>query len=541
MLMHSIRTKTMLLTVCAILIAMTVATVFSAVSVRDLGKRSSDQILRLLCETGQKNLDSYFESVEQSVETVSSYAQADLAHTPPEELGAHLARVSEVFEKTARNTQGILTYYYRIDPEASAQETGFWYVDLDGEGFLPHEVTDISLYDTEDQSALVWFTVPKATGEGIWLPPYVTENLDVYVLSYNVPIYREGRFLGVIGIEIDYRTMAETVDNISLYDNGYAFINDDEGNIIYHPRMAMEDLRGERKPKTPEGLLGEDNFVRYRFEGVEKRGVWLPLSNGMRLNVAVPVSEINQSWYGLIREIVFVSVILLILFALLALRLSGRITKPLRDLTEAARQVNEGDYEVELAYQGDDEVGILTRSFRQLIGHLKVYISDLNSLAYADALTSVHNKGAFDIYVRELDTLLRSGEEVQDFAVCVFDCDNLKSVNDRFGHENGDVYLKASSHLICRVFQHSPVFRTGGDEFCAVLQGEDYRKREELASYFARRCEEISANAEREWERVSVTMGMSDYRPKEDRCVMDVIRRADGRMYEEKRRKKAGR
>ena len=42
---------------------------------------SSNQILRLLCETGERNLDSYLESVEQSVETVSGYADADLANT----------------------------------------------------------------------------------------------------------------------------------------------------------------------------------------------------------------------------------------------------------------------------------------------------------------------------------------------------------------------------------------------------------------------------------------------------------------------------
>ena len=62
------------------------------------------------------------------------------------------------------------------------------------------------------------------------------------VISYNVPVYWNDRFVGVIGIEIDYSTMAEQVDHISLYDNGFAFINDAAGNLIYHPRIDVPSL-----------------------------------------------------------------------------------------------------------------------------------------------------------------------------------------------------------------------------------------------------------------------------------------------------------
>ncbi|MBQ7623992.1 MAG: cache and HAMP domain-containing protein, partial [Clostridia bacterium] len=380
--MHSIRTKTALLLVIAIVIGMTVVTLMAAVAIKNLGADASYQILHLLCETGAKNLDDYFESISQSVEIVSAYAEDDLAETDLKDLSSHLERVSRIFEKSANNTTGILTYYYRIDPAVSNTDKGFWYVDLDGTGFTAHEVTDITLYDTEDQSALVWFTVPKATGGAIWLPPYVTENLGVYVLSYNVPVYKDDTFVGVIGIEIDYGTIAETVDNIELYENGYAFINDDEGDIIYHPRIFVANLSGPNKPKVPEGLLSEDSYVRYTYEGVKKQAVWKPLSNGMRLNVTVPMSEINGYWHRLIIEIVIVSLLLIIVFTVLMMRLAGHITKPLRELTVVAEQVNAGNYDIQIDYDMDDEVGILTRTVKKLVSHLKTYINDLNSLAY---------------------------------------------------------------------------------------------------------------------------------------------------------------
>lgn len=540
--MNSIRTKVTVMTVTAIIIAMIVAAVLGVTAIRHLGTSNANEMLLLLCESGEKNLDSYFESVEQSVEMVSAYVESDLAKLEDEDLDdeemqRHLNDVSDIFKKMTYKTNGILTYYYRTDPTVFDTAKGFWYVNTDGEGFKEHEVTDITQYDMNDTSKLVWFTVPRATGKAVWLPPYVTENLDERVLSYNTPIYYNNKFIGVVGIEIDYTTMAKLVDSITLYENGYAFINDADGTIIYHPRMSVEQLSREQ-PKVPDGMISEDKFFTYTYEGVKKQGVWLPLSNGMRLNVTVPVSEINADWHRWIKQILIIFSLLLIVFILFILRFTGHITGPLRDLTGMAKQVDEGNYDVKLDYDGNDEVGVLTRTFSQLISNLKVHIKNLNDLAYADALTSVHNKGAFDIFVRNLEEQLDGGEKPAEFAVCVFDCNGLKEINDEYGHDKGDIYLKAACDLICKVFNHSPVFRLGGDEFAAVLQNDGYQKRGDLMEQFDKACAEEYASEDTVWQRVDIARGMAVYDPVIDFSVNDVVRRADRLMYENKRESK---
>ena len=399
-------------------------------------------------------------------------------------------------------------------------------------------MTDISQYDTGDTSGLVWFTVPKATGEPIWLPPYITENLGVRVISYNVPIFSKEQFTGVVGIEVDYSTMAEEVDNIRLFDNGYAFIINEEGSIIYHPLIDVTAMSEEEKPRMPVELPEQNSSFTYTFEGVEKTAVWRPLQNGMRLVVSVPTSEISGSWQNLIRQILGASVILLILFVILTMRFTGSITKPLRDLTDVAVKMNRGNYDVSLDYRGDDEVGILTEAFNRLVNYLKAYIRDLNNLAYSDALTSVKSKGAYDIYGGNLQNRIQESPEEVKFAIAVFDCDNLKEINDVYGHEKGDVYLKNSSHMICHVFQHSPVFRTGGDEFTVILQNDDYEHRKELMRLFEERSRESIAQADQPWKKVSVSAGIAEYEPKSDSGVNDVARRADQKMYEHKRIRK---
>ena len=539
--MRSLRTKITLMTVCVIVIAVIIVTFLSVFFIRRNEQREADQLLLLLCETGEKNLDYYFNSVQKSVRKVASFAEADLEGLEDEQLQRHMERVGKYFDEMASKTNGVLTYYYRVDPEVSSAVKGFWYTDLTGEGFAAHEVTDITLYDTADTSSLVWFTVPKYNGQPIWLPPYITDNLDMRVISYNVPIYWRGRFVGVVGIEIDYTTMAEQVDSIRLYNNGYAFLSDAKGNLFYHPLIDVSQLTEETRPAVPEGLLDESTFIRYSFEGVDKIAAWLPLSNGMRLNITVPVIETEGNWQNLIVNIVIVALEVLAAASLFTMFYSKRITKPLEQLTEAAQQVEKGNYDVALNYDRDDEVGRLTKTFKNLSSHMKANISDLNKRVYVDALTSVRNKGAYSTYLEEMQNRLEAAGGQMAFAVGVFDCDDLKAINDKFGHDKGDVYLKTASRLICRVFQHSPVFRIGGDEFSVILQNEDFRNRDALVREFEEGMAEISASTANKWEQVHIARGIAVYDQRNDKYVIDVVRRADKAMYENKRVRKAAR
>ena len=538
--MHSLRTKVALLTVCVTMIAVIIVSLISVVFIVRSEHHRSDQLLLLLCETGERNLDYYFNSVEKSIKKVSAYAEEDLEARKDEDFGTHVDRVRKFFDIVAHRTSGVLTYYYRIDPEYSSKEKGFWYTNLTGDEFTEHEVTDITQYDTNDTSKLVWFTVPKATGDPVWLPPYITDNLDRRVISYNIPIFQGGKFVGVIGIEIDYSTMAEQVESIRLYENGYAFINDDSGELIFHPNIDVAALSEDEMPETPDGLLDDNTFVTYTYDGVEKKAVWLKLENGMRLNVTVPVAEMNGEWKALIRSIIIAALIVMILLIILAMRLTQHITKPLQDLMDAAEQVEKGNYDFELEYDEDDEVGRLTNTFKELVGNVKEHISVLNKQAYVDALTSVRNRGAYGSYLEDLQEQVDKSENTE-YAVSVFDCDDLKLVNDQYGHERGDIYLKNASRLICEVFQHSPVFRIGGDEFSVILQNEDYKNREELIRKFEETSSEINNSAMNKWDEVHVTMGIAEHDPKIDRAVIDTVRRADKNMYENKRLKKAGR
>ncbi|WP_303838691.1 diguanylate cyclase domain-containing protein [Ruminococcus flavefaciens] len=536
---HSLRTRITITMLGVILAALAVTTLLSAVFIRTTESQKSDQLLRMLCGTGERSLDYYFDSVQNTVSKVTSYTEEDLEDVDnDEEFAEHMERIREYFSMMASKTKGVMTYYYRIDPSVSTDVKGFWYTDLTGDGFVEHEVTDITLYDVEDTSKLVWFTVPKHEGKPIWLRPYITDNLDVRVISYDAPVYWKDRFIGVVGIEVDYSTMAEEINSLRPYDNGYAFLSDADGNLFYHPYLDVADLPSESTFEISFHETDENDVIRYTYHGEEKVAVWRLLSNGMRLTVTVPVSETKGDWKGLILNIIKGVAVVLFLSSLFLMYHTRRITRPLEQLTKAAEQVDQGNYDFVLTYDREDEIGRLTRSFKMLSGNVKAQISNLNGQVFIDALTHVKNKRALSNIFDEMQKEIDSGAKEQEFAIGVFDCDNLKLINDQYGHDKGDIYLKTAVSVICEVFKHSPVFRIGGDEFAVILKNEDYNNRDALFEQFDATAYEINAAAAEPWKQVQISKGGAVFNSSEDSAVTDVMRRADKLMYENKRIRK---
>ena len=99
--------------------------------------------------------------------------------------------------------------------------------------------------------------------------------------------------------------------------------------------------------------------------------------------------------------------------------------------------------------------------------------------------------------------------------------------------------LKLNS--VCSIIKHSPVFRVGGDEFISVLQNDDYQNRAELLECFESESKSINETAEHDWQHVNVSLGIAEYDAETDSSVEDTAKRADERMYENKRKRKAGR
>lgn len=155
------------------------------------------------------------------------------------------------------------------------------------------------------------------------------------------------------------------------------------------------------------------------------------------------------------------------------------------------------------------------------------------TVAYKDPLTSVRNVNSYTEFKESIEVNIRNGK-IREFAVVVFDLNDLKYVNDNLGHESGDKYIKDGCTLICKTFTHSPVFRIGGDEFAAFLTNEDYNNRDELIYEFNSQVEDNLTNG-----GAVVSAGISVYDAEKDSGYDEVFARADVLMYDRKKELKA--
>ena len=142
---------------------------------------------------------------------------------------------------------------------------------------------------------------------------------------------------------------------------------------------------------------------------------------------------------------------------------------------------------------------------------------------------SVMNNHAFLMRQEQMDSSIEE-KKTEEFAVIVCGVNDLKAINDTLGQNAGDEYMIRACRMICDIFQHSHVYRTGEDEFAAILTGRDYLIRNELTlALHDRSVEHIRT------KDIVISGGLADYNPEVDTCFHDVWERADARMKEERK------
>jgi diguanylate cyclase (GGDEF)-like protein len=160
---------------------------------------------------------------------------------------------------------------------------------------------------------------------------------------------------------------------------------------------------------------------------------------------------------------------------------------------------------------------------------------ELRYLAVTDDLTSLYNRRGFFAAATQL--LKLATRNTNSLLLLFCDFDNLKEINDTFGHREGDLALIRTADALEHTFRSADVLaRIGGDEF-AVLAMETSEQGEEL---FRRRLEKSlkKANAGETRFQLSVSVGAARFDPKRAVSLGELMLEADQAMYEEKRKRR---
>ena len=251
-------------------------------------------------------------------------------------------------------------------------------------------------------------------------------------------------------------------------------------DLDFGPFKATENLlnslRGDLdedawKALSEDYSSGGDGSVEFSHEGKRQTLYYssVPETN-WALTVLVADDLIQEQVYGVGTETIMRSWVLIAVTGLVLFVYFGAIIFRTRKDSEVKLEKERRNTRVagERAQRSERELG------------------QVRKIAYMDTLTGVGSKLAYAEEEATIDEAIREGT-MSDLAVVVCDVNGLKYVNDTYGHAAGDEYIRAACQLICDVFAHSQIYRIGGDEFVAIVRGEDYERRNELLAELDRR------------------------------------------------------
>lgn len=161
----------------------------------------------------------------------------------------------------------------------------------------------------------------------------------------------------------------------------------------------------------------------------------------------------------------------------------------------------------------------------------KKHVRELEYYAYQDTLTKLNNR---HYGMQTLNGWVESGKT---FSLCFIDLDNLKYINDTYGHSQGDKYILTVTGAIKGLAAGSVASRIGGDEFMLLIPDNDAEGTEQIIHAVRSRLMEIEI-ADDEDIRYSISYGIVQVNADNSLSASRLLGMADERMYEFKRRHK---
>lgn len=538
--MKSIKTKIFSVVLSGIIAASVIVGSFGIFWSSNAIRRDSAEILDLMAQVQTGGLNALFSDVEQSSIVLSHYVVEnldDFTVLHDEELfSRYVGKLENIAFYSANCTNSALSVYIRFAPEFTDEVASLLWIRRNGV-FEQETLGEFPVYDSDFENS--WYYRARMYGMGVWTKPYYNDDIKEYVVSYAIPVYKNGRFFAVVGMDIDFDSIASVVNSISVYNTGYAFLTDEAFVVTYHRSVPagtrIVDETAEFKKLSVDSV--DSDFYEYIFKGKKFRMVYKNLENGMRLVVSVPAREIDSQRNRLILTVLVSVLLISFIVSLFSVWMSNRLTRPLKELSDSASHIIAGDYELEFKHHSNDEIGDLMNTFVFMAKSLKVQFEYINSLAYLDSMTGAKNKRAFIDERNDLNKKIAASKEKGEkleFGVIVFDVNNLKFLNDNFGHKAGDALIKNACTLITETFAESPVFRIGGDEFVSVLKGKDFENCTELLTKFRSEMDYLKENKSEPSEQVSIASGVALYDSEKDEEFQSVFERADEEMYKTK-------
>ena len=159
------------------------------------------QIISIASEKKRIELNSYFNAAEKIVNEFEDYIQLTLDEdkllTDSEYEESYMTRLSRFMTSRASLQKGVICTFFRMNIDKFGPTRGIFLTGNYQKKFVNIRTTDLSKYSPSDIEHVGWYYLPVWKKEAVWTPPYENDSLGQWMLTYSLPIYKNGFFIGV--------------------------------------------------------------------------------------------------------------------------------------------------------------------------------------------------------------------------------------------------------------------------------------------------------------------------------------------------------
>lgn len=383
--------------VCTLLTSL----ICGGVSIINSGKtvyQDSQKEMQYACANQAAALNAQMGRVEQSVNTAYNVVLQQLTDVQAFKTDkAYVDNFTMIMEQMlyeiGGNTEGALTAYIRYNPEFTEPDSGvFWSRSSDAEKFEALVPTDFSMYSPDDLEHVGWYYIPVKNGKPTWMDPYLNSNINVYMVSYVIPIVVDGESIGIIGMDIDFTKFTATVDSATVFETGSAFLVNPGGNIAHHKEIeagtaiAQADASGVIAGALSDPA-SEGQTINYTYQGKLKDMCYQTLTNGMKYVLTAPESEMKSAAGRTTKLIVIGMLVAAAVSVVIGVLMGLVITRPITQINDIVSKTAQFNFaknpNSDKLCKRQDESGSMANSLREMRGSLRSMVADIQR-TYSD-------------------------------------------------------------------------------------------------------------------------------------------------------------
>ena len=258
---------------------------------------------------------------------------------------------------------------------------------ISGKGELIESMPALRLKDNSNVLEKDFFKKSMAESEYInFSMPHIRDLFDrnessyswVISLSRAVEVTDEGKATqALLLINLNYMYFEEIFSNVNLGNGGYVYLTNDRGDIIWHPKQN-EIYSGRFKEDNKYAATLKDGIT---VENVSGKNLTLNVRTigytGWKLVGVTPSAALGVDGIKFRFFVLFVADLFLFLLAMINAFISDKISNPIKSLDGSVREIESGNLDVEIVPSGSYEVEHLGKSIKNMLGRIKVLMSDL--------------------------------------------------------------------------------------------------------------------------------------------------------------------